>query len=60
VLAFVNAAARGKLPVVLLDGATGGGKQHHNHSRLAQRVIRWHRMGLDDEQIARKVAEGAE
>ncbi|MDO9253850.1 MAG: hypothetical protein Q8S71_00300 [Hydrogenophaga sp.] len=60
VLAFVNAAAQGKLPVVLLDGATGGGKQHHNHARLAQRVIRWHRMGLGEQEIARKVAAEAE
>lgn len=60
VLAFVNAATRGKLPVVLLDGATGGGRQHHNHSRLSQRVIRWHRMGLGEQEIARNVAEGAE
>ena len=54
------AATRGNLPVVLLDSATGGGKQHHNHSRLAQRVIRWHRMGLGEQEIARNVAEGAE
>ncbi|MBT9554251.1 MAG: hypothetical protein IV088_25695 [Hydrogenophaga sp.] len=60
VVDFVNAAARGNLPVVLLDGATGGGKDHHNHSRLSQRVIRWHRMGLGEELIARQVAEGAE
>lgn len=60
VLAFVDAAARAGLRLVLLQPSGGGGKDHHSHADLALLAIRWHRAGQDDASIERLVGRPAQ